>query len=219
MARIGTLLAMVAVMAVNRWPQWRLNGYVRALAGHPGYRGPWLLVEHFFLSGSLAFAVSVIAWRLLAARGHLPPIRSLLGARPLGRIVAWGVVCGLLPLAINFAVMAAGGIRGMEFGFVPPSGWLILGNLVSNFYEELVFRGFFLVGLRFALGNTWAALILSSFAHGMTHEQYPLEERLMMSTLMILWAWAVTRTRSLWTPWIGHELVDLIGDSVVKGAA
>jgi membrane protease YdiL (CAAX protease family) len=116
------------------------------------------------------------------------------------------------------AVMArrGGGMEGLALGFTPPDGWSVAGNLVSNFYEELVFRGFFLVALRFAFRSDAAAWVLSAAAHAFGHTQYPIEEQLMMGTFMIGWAWLVSRSRSIWTTWIAHEVVDLIGDSIIK---
>ena len=72
-ARALAVAAVVAAVLVNRHPQWALNDWVRGLAGHPAYRGPWLLIEHILLSGSVIFLVSLIAWHLAAVRGALPP--------------------------------------------------------------------------------------------------------------------------------------------------
>ncbi|HEY2518319.1 MAG TPA: CPBP family intramembrane glutamic endopeptidase [Polyangiaceae bacterium] len=214
-------LALVAlVLYANREPQWAFNDWVRRLAGHPAYAGPWLLVEHGLLSSTAVMAVSVPSWLYLAARGLVPSPRALLGP-PSRRWIVWGIAGGLVPLAVNIAVMAVlahrgSGLFGLSIGLSAPKGWLVLGNLISNFYEEFVFRGFLLVALRLALGSEVAAWIGTAAAHAAGHTQYPLEEQLMMGTFMVGWAWLVSRSKSIWTTYVSHEIVDLIGDSLVK---
>jgi membrane protease YdiL (CAAX protease family) len=218
--RVAALLAVLLALVVNRQPQWWLNDHVREWFHHPRYHGPWLLVEHLFLSCALPMLVSVLAW-LALARAHalVPPRRLLVFDRPRA-LVGWGLAAGLLPVAFNCAIfyvlLRAGKLHHFSFGWTPPSGWSLAGNAVSNFYEEFVFRGFILVALRYATGSRVLAALLSSVAFGWGHSQYPVEEQLIIGACSLLWCWIVMRTRSLWPVYIGHMIIDLIMDSIIK---
>src|SRR5438552_6856635 len=140
----ATRVLLVALFAIalylNREPQSAFNGAVRAAFGRPAYRGPWLLVEHALLSGSLMFAFSLTAWVLLARRGVLPAPREWLRLRDGRRALVLGVAGGALPLLANVAVVIAlqstGRPSEIALGYTAPLGWSILGNVVSNMYEE-----------------------------------------------------------------------------------
>ena len=218
--RVAAVLAVALALVVNRQPQWWLNDAVRAWFHHPRYRGPWLLVEHGLMSCFLPMVVSVVAWVALARAHALIPPRRLLRADEPRAIAAWGLVAGLAPVAFNCAIfyllLRAGKLHGFAFGWTPPSSWSLAGNCVSNFYEELVFRGFILTALRYATGSRVAAALLSSAAFGLAHSQYPVEEQLIIGISCIFWCWVVMRTRSLWPVYIGHMLVDVIMDSAIK---
>jgi len=61
----------------------------------------------------------------------------------------------------------------------------------------------------------WPAAILSSAAFGATHTQYPIEFRAIISVFGLAWCWIVKRTRSIWSAWIAHMIVDWIVDPFI----
>jgi hypothetical protein len=58
-----------------------------------------------------------------------------------------GVIALMLGVAAAWVTLPAGSVRWIE-----PNPWAIAGNIFSNFYEEFVWRGFLLVGLRKLVG-------------------------------------------------------------------
>lgn len=212
--RALVLLCAVAAYATYFAPSSRLRDGVRTLCGCPAYAGPWLALEHLLLDSTLTALSCATVWTLLARAGWMPPLADTLRlARP-RRILFWGVVGGLSALAAGIGMMAIAAPE--ELGYIPPSGWKILGNLFSNFYEELIYRAFLVTALEVALGSFWAAAALSSFAFGYAHAQYPVPLRALIGASGLLWCWTRRRTGSLWTPYLSHELLDVIGDSLVR---
>jgi membrane protease YdiL (CAAX protease family) len=102
------------------------------------------------------------------------------------------------------------------------------GDLVSNMYEEIVYRGLMfcafygvVAGASFPLAGrpTLAALaagiIGSSTVFATGHEQFSMALRVVVGVLATVFAYAWVAARSLWAPWIAHTLVDVIGDSIL----
>jgi membrane protease YdiL (CAAX protease family) len=213
------LVALVAVgLFLNRQPQSVLNVAVRRAFGNPGYRGPWLLVEHALLSSSLMFVFSVAAWCFVAR--HIGRPNAWLRVPRWRDALRLGAIGGAIPLLVNVAVLlalqasgAAGG--GPALGYTAPQGWAVAGNLISNFYEEVVFRGFFVLALRPLLGPA-LAMCAASAAFGFSHDQYPLFLQLVIAGAGVLWCWIDWKAKSVWPSWIAHELVDLVGDSIFR---
>jgi membrane protease YdiL (CAAX protease family) len=94
---------------------------------------------------------------------------------------------------------------------VPQVAALVAGSLVVfalvGFYEELTFRGYYLLNLRDGLGLTWGVL-LSSVAFALAHSGNPFASwasllGLIAAGLFLAYAWL--RTRRLWLP-IGLHL-------------
>jgi membrane protease YdiL (CAAX protease family) len=104
------------------------------------------------------------------------------------------------------------------------------GDLVSNMYEEFVYRGLIFCACYRVIAATpfplvgpldrWAtafAAIASSLAFALSHQQYSMGLRVFMAVMSLaVWAWPFFTARSLWAPWIPHTLADLIGDSILK---
>ena len=97
------------------------------------------------------------------------------------------------------------------------TGWSFLGNLFSNFYEEWIFRGFlFAVAIRVTSSRV-AAAIITSVLFGAVHTQYAWALRVLIILSTLAACWVLLKLRSLWPAWIAHQVVDLLGDSVVFG--
>jgi hypothetical protein len=169
------LLAAIAGMAVLWWFSPIVRAWARTLAGHPAYVGPWVFVEHALLDTALAAAVCALLWVLLAKRGYLPPVAESLRLPSPVVVVAWGVAAGVAIAALNLALFAflasRGELRGFSIAYVPPKLWAVAGNVLSNFYEEFVFRGFLVVTMRMVFRSTPIAVVISSLAFGFSHTQ------------------------------------------------
>jgi membrane protease YdiL (CAAX protease family) len=219
--RFAVLVAAAVPLIELFWgPESPPRRLIMAAVGNHEYRGPWILFEHAFVYTLTAAALSVILWVVLARRGLLPPLRDSLRFTPSRPIVLWGVGVGLAVAGLNIAIFAVLAWRGLLEGFsleyVPPNGWDIGGNVISNFYEELVARGFLVVTMRMVFRNAPIAVAISSLFFGFGHTQYPMFERCFIAVAGAMQCIAYLRTKSLWAPYISHEVYDLILDCAVK---
>lgn len=204
------LLAVIIAYGSGFWPgRLVLRGGLNAL-GNPeyvGFRG--IFLPHLLLYSTLMAAISAVLWWALVRAKILPPPKF-------GNVrvsVVFGVAAGIVGLVATLLVvllaLPAGTIR-----WVAPDAWKIAGNVFSNFYEEFVFRGFALVALRRVAGF-WPAAVVSSAMWAFTHVQYPLVIQLTILLVGIGFCWIVRMARSLWAPYFAHEVLDVIGDSLI----
>lgn len=186
--------------------KWVLGHGLHAF-GNPAYRGVGMLIPHLLLYSTLTAACCAVAWWLLTRARLLPPPQLA----PTSRGAVWGLIGGAITVAVTVVVLALAHFGKLHWvGF---DGWAIASNLVSNFYEEFIFRGFVLVGLTAVVGF-WPAAILSSVAFGAEHSQYPLMLRAYVSATGLFWCWLARRARSLWAPYAAHMLADIVVDAV-----
>lgn len=204
------LLAVCIAYGSNFWPgQLVLRAGLDAL-GNPPYAGfVGVILPHLLLYSTLMAAVSAALWVMLARSGSLPWPEFGNVRRAIIPGVIGGVIALALTLVVVFASFPAGTIH-----WIAPDPWKIGGNVFSNFFEEFVFRGFVLVGLRRLVGF-WPAALLSSAMWAFTHTQYPLTLQLCIMATGVGFCWLARHVRSLWAPYIAHEVLDLIGDSLI----
>ena len=86
-------------------------------------------------------------------------------------------------------------------------------NAFSNLWEELLARGLLLVVVREAFGDRTAMIWTSVFFGVLLHGLSPFA--LFIAATSWILAWAVIRARSLWAGWVGHQVADVIADSLV----
>jgi membrane protease YdiL (CAAX protease family) len=202
--RVGLVLAIVALALSLDAPNLALRLWLRDQVLH----GVSPAVDHIFLMGTLKLAVwSTIGLLILGPR------RCGLGA-PVSPRQAWlaGVGVGLALLVIVIAALALQG--QLAFGFVV-HGSALLGNVFSNFYEELIFRGCILGLLLTVLGpgvGRPLAVLIQALLFCVGHRHYPLP---LLSAVLLagLGLGAITvRHRSLWPAYVGHMVVDVLAD-------
>jgi membrane protease YdiL (CAAX protease family) len=213
----GSLLAWWAGNhALMPWAQQvagleRVTGPVaRTLLGH------WVFWQ-------LPTALACLAvWWAGARLGLLPPpLATLRGGGSWRRVVAFGLAGGVAIVAWS----AVGAAFGGGFGFHPDFPKMA-GDLVSNLYEEIVYRGLiFCTCYGVAAGATpplegpldrmglVAAAVGSAAVFGAGHDQAPVGLRLAIGVAGIIFAWPFWRTRSLWAPWLAHMVGDVVGDT------
>lgn len=185
-----------------------------------------VILAHWFFDQLPRVLICAGVWVIGTRLGLMP---SLLGSLGSGgswrRVAAVGAMSAALMLALTVCIgLAVGGTLGFH-PYVPK----MLGDLLSNLYEEIVYRGlmfcaFYGVGAAAAFpltGTTDRAGLVtgtlgSCFIFAASHTQYSIALRVILGVLSVIFAFAWVRTRSLWGPWIPHTVVDVVGDSILK---
>ena len=201
------ILAAAAVALMVQPGPW-IRGAVLQHFGNPAYEGVWILIPHLLLYSTLSAVFSAAAWFALARAGWIAPAQFGISRA----VLVWGAAGALICAAMTIAYFFA---TGMDAALHSPriNPWIMGANLFSNFYEELVFRGFVLCALTAVFGF-WPAAALSSLAFGFVHTQYPLTLQLLVAVSGFVWCWIARRTGSLLTPWIAHMGLDWIIDPI-----
>lgn len=210
---LGKRAALVALaicaFLVGLWPTWFVRDAVLTQLGMPAYEGVWILIPHALLYSTLAAAFCAIVWLLLVrARWLAPPSFAISG-----RAFIWGLIGGVLAIAITIGTLYATGQAG-AFHEPRVDPWLMAGNAFSNFFEEFIFRGFILAALVAAFGF-WPAAIVSSIAFGAVHSQYPLELQVLVGAVGFVWCVVLSRAKSLIAPYVSHMTLDWLIDPVL----
>lgn len=204
------LLAVALAYASNFWPGKLVLGAGLNALGNPAYSGfTGAFLPHLLLYSTVEAVISALLWALLVRAGLLPPPK--LGNPRAGLLFGaiGGVLALVLMLSAAFLSLPAGTIH-----WIDPAPWKIAGNLFSNFFEEFVFRGFLLVGLRRVAGF-WPAAIVSSILWALQHTQFPLLMQVAVAIVGVLFCLLARRAKSLWAPYVAHELLDLVGDILI----
>lgn len=204
--RLILVLLGVAAFAIGLWPTWLVRDAALARFGMPAYEGVWILIPHALLYSTLSALFCALTWLLLQRVRWLDAPSFALN----GKVVIWGVIGAAVALASSFGVIFATG-QGSAVHAPEIDPWLMAGNVFSNFFEELVFRGFILAALTAALGF-WPAAVLSSMAFGAVHTQFPLELQILIGLIGLMWCLVLSRAKSLLAPYISHMLLDWAAD-------
>jgi membrane protease YdiL (CAAX protease family) len=171
-------------------------------------RGEHLLVGHLVV---WSLPMALVAWlviRVLVQSWRLQPL-SL--TRHLRRALTDGVIAGLVASAVAIAAALA---TGMHFHW-HPEAWAMAGNVFSNFYEELFYRGLVFAAGWYATGSALGGAAVSGWAFGYTHTQFPMPMRVLVGAIGALWSWAYARSGNLLAPYVAHELSDIILDAIL----
>lgn len=154
----------------------------------------------------------------LAVRLARAPVRASLALVPVraGALLPW------LAATVAFMLLSDGLTALLERPVVPPfmldvyrsAGvvpllWLAL-VVAAPLFEELLFRGFLLEGLRHAPLGGAGAVIVTSLLWAAIHVQYGAYEIATISVLGVLLAVARLHTRSLFTPLAMHAANNLV---------
>ena len=203
------LLVAAAVLFLNFQPSAMVRDAVLTQFGKPAYEGVWVLIPHMFLYSTLTAVGAMAAWLVFSKMGWVARpwfsglTRKTTTAAVLLAVVLAAVSLGYIGYAMPDAIHA--------FRFDP---WVAGGNLFSNLFEEVIFRGFLLAALAAVFGF-WPGAILSSVAFAAVHAQYPLDLQILVGLGGLAWCWLVRISKSLWAPYLSHTLLDLIVDPFV----
>jgi hypothetical protein len=226
--RLSRLALVVAALGAWWLGFYHLAPWVQRVSGFQRVvdKATQTVLGHWFAWQLPGVVVCVAVWLVGARLALMPPfLASLRTGGAIRRVVTSGLAASVVLLILTVAIGAAAGGR---FGFHPyfPK---MLGDLVSNMYEEIVHRGLmFCAFYGLAAGATFplsgkldrSALVAGTvgscavFAAG--HTQYAIALRIVLGLIAIVFVWPWVRARSLWASWIPHTLGDLIGDSILK---
>jgi len=226
--RLRRAALLVAALAALWLTNVYLGPWVQRVSGFGNIDDPdvrTVLGHWVFWQGPRVVACGAV-WLVGLRLGLMPSLRASLGSGGSWRRVAVsGLIASVILLALTIAIVLAVGGELMFQPYVPK----MIGDLASNMYEEIVYRGlifcafygvaaaatFPLDGKADRLGLVVATIgSCAVFAAG--HTQYPVGLRVMLGVLSILFVYPWVKARSLWAPWIPHTLVDVIGDSILK---
>jgi membrane protease YdiL (CAAX protease family) len=205
--RTGLVIAIVALaIALNP-----LNRQLRVWLRDEVVRGVPYWLDHLLFMVTLMVVVwGLIGFLLLGARG----LSLGLPERPREAWLA-GLGSGLGLTALVMAVLAALGALVFE----PHPDWPVMfANFVSNFYEELIYRGAILGLLLRVMGRqrAWPAALISAALFCQGHLHYPPALVATVFVAGLVWAWLTIRYRSLWPAWVSHTLADTIIDALFR---
>jgi membrane protease YdiL (CAAX protease family) len=171
-------------------------------------RGPQLLVGHAVVfTAAWAVVCGLCLWGLATARVLRTPLV------PAGSALRQGAVAGLVVSAVTVALWLASGL-GLKLDV---NLWGFAGNLFSNFYEELGYRGL-IFGASFVMfRRVLPAAVVSGVAFAYTHDQFPLMFRVYAGLVGASLCYVYARGRSLLAPYAAHQVMDMILDPILKG--
>lgn len=205
------VLGCVAIAyASTWWPEHWVLVHGMAWLGEPRYAGfTGKLLPHLLLYSTVPAIVCAILWLVLSNAKLLPPIALTRGHR----FVAYGALGALTAIVATIAlILAIPGMGTLKWVGIDP--WGVAGNVFSNFYEEFIFRGFILAGLAAVIGF-WPAAVIASGLWAAQHTQYPLSLQVLIGATGIFWCWIRERARTLWAPYLSHEIMDTVLDAII----
>jgi membrane protease YdiL (CAAX protease family) len=189
---IGVTILLVALDPYNRIVR---NALKDAVGGAPVW------ADHMFFMLALYVAVAIfLAWLLLGKREAFLASPSRQG---------WitGAVSGVGLLVVLAVVLALLGQLRLALDFNVP---LLFGNVFSNFYEELIYRGIVLgIGVKYTRQEP-VAIAMSVIVFSRGHLHYPWQLVLVVIGAGILWAAMTLKYRSLWPAYASHMVSDVL---------
>jgi membrane protease YdiL (CAAX protease family) len=172
--------------------------------------GSGLFLRHLLTFSLVTAAISLAAWFAFARAGWLAPVRPWLGFGP--GAIRLGVIAGV---ALSAFVLIVGIAMGERVHF-HPDAWKMFGNVFSNYYEELTYRGLLMQAAWAATGSRVAAVVLSSLVFGWTHMHgsHAMVMAIGATIAGCVFGALAIRTRSLGGAWVAHQVSDMILDSL-----
>jgi membrane protease YdiL (CAAX protease family) len=170
--------------------------------------GPRTLVFHAFVYTLFTAAACAVAWAALIRARVLRPPTLRLDASTLGIGLALGI-------AVSLVTSIAWRISGGTFQFVVEP-WKMIGDLLSNAYEEIADRGLIFGAFLYGFRKPVVAAVLAGVVFGAMHSQYPLWLQGLIAVVGAALSIGYLRAGTLVAPWIGHQVFDMILDTVLR---
>ena len=225
-------LPYIALLAAALLAWWisdhQVTPWVQRLAGYDRIqdRDLSILLGHWVFGQLPRVLLCVAIWLVGSRIGLMPSLgKSFTSGGSWRRVVVTGLIATAIFLVVTVVIGAA---AGGTFGFHPyfPK---MAGDLVSNMYEETVYRGLmfcafygaaaaatFPLAGKLDRAGLIAGTIGSCAVFAIGHEQYPVALRVVVGLVAVVFVYPWAAARSLWAPWIPHTLGDIIADSILK---
>lgn len=208
-----SFLKRMAIFFVAIFSWWLSQYYLRPICGstiqqvrnHFG-NGPF--IQNVF-SQSLPVDVVCFIMLIIFCRAKIIPKPQIRGN--FSKISKIGSFWGLL---ICVPAIALALHLGFHLGFAP--NWQnILGNIISNSYEELTYRVFLFSVATYAFRNVWAGILISAFLFATIHNQYPISMQIVVGLAAVFFSLAYIRSGTILGSLWAHELSDMILDTIL----
>ena len=155
----------------------------------------------------LGLLPATIAWILVGKYLFRMPLKEQFGGRLRMTLRDWRIG---IPIAVAFTLVI---VSGAAIGGDPiywSYNWRSpVVNCFSNLYEEILVRGL-LLQLTARYWGRLPAMAWTSCAFGLMHGTG--EKAIFIALTTWVFAWAVLKSRSLWTSWVIHQGIDMMGD-------
>lgn len=161
------------------------------------------------ISQSLPVDIMCLILFIVFFRAKIIPLPRII--EKLGVIFREGVFWGLL-ICVPTIVLALN--MGFHLGFAP--NWQsILGNIISNSYEEFTYRVFLFSIAAYTFRRVWIGILISALLFASIHTQYPLSMQIIVALAAIFFSLAYIRSNSILSALLAHELSDAILDTIL----
>jgi len=184
--------------------------FISALRFHalPNDPGPGLLFKHIFVFGMSDCLFCLACLRILTHYKIFKKVSWAVTKDSIFQGMLWG-----MPV-IAFAV-SQWLYYGLNFQF-RIDHQSIAGNMFSNFYEEIIFRAFWLPLFYYLFRNIRPAIFFPSVLFALVHYKYPPFLQFTVFIGGLCFAVSYVRSGTIFAPWLAHQLVDTVADAIFK---
>jgi len=206
-----TIVGMVCI-AVYLFGLKKANPFMRSLVESVidnWETGPKYFLKHVFFY-SLTNAVLCFGTFLVFAKLKMFRLPSL--KRNVKSSLVKGFVAGLIITALTVIQVF---LTKSQFHFNLDI-WEITGNIFSNAYEEIIYRGLIFTGMLYLFRISWAAFIVSGLIFGWSHTQYNLFMQFGVGVVGVILSYLYYNTGNLLAPWTTHQVTDTIVDTILE---
>ena len=173
------------------------------------HSGLSIFLSHFLI-GLPATLSNIIFLLYLIKKEYYKPFVSF-NKDKIKKAMLYGLIGGLF---ISILITFVWYLTGNEFKF-EISLYKNLGDVFSNFYEELGFRVLVMSGFLYLFRNRLLAIMGSSIIFGLVHQQYSIGMMLLVMFDGVIYSLLYLKTRNVIAPWFSHQISDLILDSIL----
>ena len=205
-SRKKRVLVLLFALLVNYSALYLINPYVRSLI-EPLFKSldpaKLLFIKHL-LFYSLIRALLCAAMIIVLVKIKIFRIPSL--KRNIKKAFISGTVLGITIVILSVLhMLLTGGSLNFDFNALS-----FTGNLFSNAYEEIIYRGLILSAILYSFCSPAAAVIFSGLIFGFSHSQYGFGEQLGVSVVGAALSGIYYFTGNLIAPLTAHQISDVI---------